>query len=203
MTVWLTKHEHWEKSMKMRASLDFYFGFTYSKTAISFNILLVLQILCLRNICIFQVSNYICIHIQSMQFPFITYGIWHYDITTVCRQNANIETIYVRASELRHFLHFHIKKTLLFLSIFCWYFRNFVGTNDIYCRLTCTDRFQMYRQNSEKHYWGGGGEIAPPPLATPVDDIMLNLYISFFLARDLWRGNGLHELLDMSWHTVS
>ena len=63
-----------ERALKM-------FLFTYSKTAISFNILFVLQILCLRNIYIsgFQLH---CIHIQSMQFPsfFFTCGIWHYDI---------------------------------------------------------------------------------------------------------------------------
>ena len=52
------------------------FPFSHSKTAISFNILLVglLQILYLRNTIYFQVSNYIFIYIQSMQFPVITYG---------------------------------------------------------------------------------------------------------------------------------
>ena len=47
---------------------------------------------------------------------------------TVYRQNTNIEKMYVYASELRHFWHFHILK-LLFLSIFCRYNRYFVGTN--------------------------------------------------------------------------
>ena len=102
---------------------------------------------------IFQVSNYICIHIQSMQFPFITYGIWHYDITTVCRQNTNIEIIYMYmrasgASELIKMLHFHIKK-LLFLSIFCWY-------NLHTCRLTCTDRFPNVPTKLRK-------SMPPPP----------------------------------------
>ena len=41
-------------------------------------------------------------------------------------------------------------KTVIF-SIFRWYFRNFVGTNDILCRVTCTDK------TPKKHYWGGGG----------------------------------------------
>ena len=60
-----------------RASLE-NFTFSHSKTAISFNILLVLQILCLRNTFIFRSqikSAYIYI---SMHFPFITYGIWCY-----------------------------------------------------------------------------------------------------------------------------
>ena len=43
-----------------RASLE-HFAFSNWKTTISFNILLVLMILCLRNI-YFQVSNYICIY---------------------------------------------------------------------------------------------------------------------------------------------
>ena len=43
------------------------------------------------------------------------------------------KSMYMRAngaSELRKFSHFYILK-LLFLSIFCWYFRYFVGTNDM------------------------------------------------------------------------
>ena len=51
------------------------------------------------------------------------------------------------ASELRTFLHFHILK-LPFLSIFCWYFRYFVGTNDMLVGLHVPTNFQMYRQNS-------------------------------------------------------
>ena len=54
---------------------------------------------------------------------------------TVYQQNTNIEKIYIYmrasgASELRTFCHFCILK-LLFLSIFCWYIRYFVGTNDM------------------------------------------------------------------------
>ena len=67
-----------------------------------------------------------------MQFPFITYGMALYiNDSYVYRQNTNIEEIYVcmRAS-LENFLAFYIIK-LLFLSIFCWYFRYFVGTNDM------------------------------------------------------------------------
>ena len=67
------------------------------------------------------------------------------------------------ASELslRKCSHFYILK-LLFLSIFCWYFRYFVGTNDMLVGLHVATNFQMYRQNSEKALWGGGG-IAPCP----------------------------------------
>ena len=86
------------------------FTFSHAKTAIFFNILLVLQILCLRNI-----------------FPLSL--VWYY-ITTVYRQSTSIEKMYMcdreeRAS-LDFFSHFHILK-LLFPSIFCWYFRYFVS----------------------------------------------------------------------------
>ena len=60
------------------------------------------------------------------------------------------------ASELRVFWHFHILK-LLFLSIFCWHFRYFVGTNGMLIGLHIPTHFQMYRQNSEKSIMGGGG----------------------------------------------
>ena len=62
------------------------------------------------------------------------------------------------ASELRKFSHFYILK-LLYISfnIFCWYFRYFVGTNDMLVGLHVPTNFQMYRQNSEKALLGGGG----------------------------------------------
>ena len=63
---------------------------------------------------------------------------------TVYRQNTNIEKMYVYASELRHFWHFHILK-LLFLSIFCRYNRYFVGTNG---EMACLSAY-MYRQISK------------------------------------------------------
>ena len=50
-----------------------FFAFSRSKSAISFNILLVLMILCLRNI-YFQVSNYICIIINAVSFYYLWYG---------------------------------------------------------------------------------------------------------------------------------
>ena len=81
---------------------------------------------------------------------------------TVYQPKTYIEKIYVHmraseASELRNCLLFHIL-TLLFLSIFCWYFRYFVGTNDMLVGITTI--FQMYRQNFERALlkaWGGGG----------------------------------------------
>ena len=66
------------------------------------------------------------------------------------------------ASELRKFSYFYILK-LLFLSIFCRYFRYFVGTNDMLVGLHVPTNFQMYRQNSEKTLFGGGGQLRPPP----------------------------------------
>ena len=59
------------------------------------------------------------------------------------------------ASELRKYSHFYILK-LLFLSILCWYFRYFVGINDMLVDrlIHVPTNFQMYRQNSES---------TPPP----------------------------------------
>ena len=112
-----------------RASeLRIFFAFSHSKTAISFNILLVLQILCLRNIYC-QVSYNICIHTQSMQFPFITYGMMLYKRQYTDKALTLRKCMYVRASrasDLRTFSNFHILK-LLFPSIFCWYLRYFVS----------------------------------------------------------------------------
>ena len=78
--------------------------------------------------------------------------------------NIEKKSMYMRASgaiELRKFSHFYILK-LLFLSIFCRYFRYFVGTNDMLVGLHVPTNFQMYRQNSEKALWGGG-EFPPCP----------------------------------------
>ena len=77
--------------------------------------------------------------------------------TTVYRQNTDIEekkSMYVRASELRKFSHFYIVK-LLFLSIFCWYFRYFVGTNDMLVGLHIPTKLR-----EKKH----GGELPHVPL---------------------------------------
>ena len=42
---------------------------------------------------------------------------------TVYRQNTNIEKMYVYASELRNFWHFHNLKLLIPSIFFCWYFK--------------------------------------------------------------------------------
>ena len=55
----------------------------------------------------------------------------------------------MHASEFRKFSHFHILK-LLFLSIFCWYFRYLVGTDDMLVGLHIPTNFQMYLQNSQQ-----------------------------------------------------
>ena len=129
---------------------------------------LVLHILCLRNIFNFRcqiTSAYI--FIQSMQFPFINYGIVLY-LNDSIPTNTNIEQMYVYASE-RHFI---------FLN--CYFFQYFVGTSDaLSVQMTClsaymyrkisnwTDTFQMCRQNSEKSIIGGGGAVAPCPPPPP------------------------------------
>ena len=97
-----------------------------------------------------------------MQFPFV----WRHKRQYTDKTLKWRKSMYMRASgasELRQFSHFYILK-LLFLSIFCWYFRYFVGTK----LMTCLSAY-MYRQNSEKALWGGGGQLPPcHPLATLV-----------------------------------
>ena len=67
-------------------------------------------------------------------------------------------------ASLGNFCIFTLKK-LLFLSIFCWYFRNFVGTNDIHVLVG----LHVYRQiskcanKSPKKHYGGGGQLPPAP----------------------------------------
>ena len=150
------------KSTNMRASeLGNFFAFSHSKTAISFNILLVLLILYLTNIhvykCHVQDSNYICIihyTINAVPYYYLWYGVIYKrkytDKTLTLRKS-----VYMRASganELRKFSHFYILKRL-FLSIFCWYFRYLI------CRykwllvgLHVPTNFEMYRQNSKKAF---------------------------------------------------
>ena len=115
------------KSMNMRASLTNFCIFPrHSKTAISFNILLVLLILYLR-----------------MQFP--VYYLWYGVIiqTTVYRQNITLRKYMnmrasARASELEICLHFPILK-LLFPAKFCWYFWYFISETYIFSGLTVSN----------------------------------------------------------------
>ena len=92
-----------------------------------------------------------------MQFPVLTYGmaLFIYKRQYTDKTLTMIKSMYMRASELRKFSHFYILK-LLFLSIFCWYFRYFVGTNDMLVGLHVPTKFRKSM-----------GEIAPcSPLAT-------------------------------------
>ena len=70
----------------------------------------------------------------------------------------------MRAS-LENFRIFTYFLNLLFLSIFCWYFTYFVGSNDILVGLqNYTDKFpNVPTKLRKKALWGGGGEHAPPP----------------------------------------
>ena len=88
----------------MRASLENFeiLPFSHSKTAVSFNIFVGTSDTLSQKHIQFQVSNNIYgihIHVQSMQFPCITYGIWCYIINDSIPTNTNIEQMYVYASE--------------------------------------------------------------------------------------------------------
>ena len=149
--------------MYMRASLE-NFAFSHSKTTISFNILSVLQILCLRNIFIFRCEITSAYTINAVSFYCLWYGAiykrYYTDKTLTLRKCLCMRAS--GASELRKFWHFYILK-LLFLSIFYRYIRYFVGTNDMLVGLHVPTNFQMYRQKSEKALLGGGGGQLPPP----------------------------------------
>ena len=78
LRVWRFKQHYTDKtlkSMNIRESgaseLRIFFAFSHSKTAISINILLVLQIVCLRNIFTFRSQTTSAYIMQSIQFPFI------------------------------------------------------------------------------------------------------------------------------------
>ena len=82
-----------------------------------------------------KILCYICIHYQCS--PLVLLMVWRY----INKQHNIHRTLTLRksmraswASELGKFSHFDTK-ILLFLSIFCWYFRYFVGTNDMIVRL--------------------------------------------------------------------
>ena len=97
-----------------------------------------------------------------MQFPFITYGMALCINDSIPTKHSNIVKIYVYASELRNVWHFYIV-TVLFLSIFCWYFRYFVGTNDMLVGFTCTNKFPNAPTKLRKSVIGGNCPPAPPP----------------------------------------
>ena len=151
------------------------FAFIYSKTAISFNILLVLQILCLRNI--FR-STITSAYIYSQCNYLLLLMVWHYKRQYAEKRLTLRKSMYIceraeRAS-LGNFCIFTFKN--------CYFVQYFVGTSEtLSVQLTYLSAY-MYRQISKctdktpkKHYWGvgGGGAIAPPPLATLVLTIIL------------------------------
>ena len=151
-----------ERSEKLSA-------FLHSKTAISFNILLVLQILCLINIFIFRCQMTSAYIIHSMQFPFSIYGMVLYIQTTVYRQNPiplrKFTRVYANErSERASLENFGI---ITFLN--CHFFQFFVGTSHtLSVQMTCLSA-HMYRQISKctdkspkRRYWGGGGGQLPP-----------------------------------------
>ena len=91
--------------------------FSHSKTAISFNILLVLQILCLRNTFIQCTDNKYMYFARASASE--TY-IFRTQITINAVSFNYIEKMYLYICErasLENFWHFHVLK-LLFLSIF-------------------------------------------------------------------------------------
>ena len=108
----------------------------------------------------FHVSKYL-LHLQAHSINAVPLGmVWRY-MTTIYQQNTNIEKVYVYASEhSERAWNSHISKKV-FLSILCWYFLYFVGTNDMFVGLHVPLNFQMYQQNSKKALWGHA--IAPPP----------------------------------------
>ena len=66
-------------------------AFSHTKTAISFNIFVGTSHTLSQKHIKFQVSNNICIHIQSMQFLFITYGMVLY-INDIIPTHTNTNT---------------------------------------------------------------------------------------------------------------
>ena len=113
----------------------------------------------LRNMYIVSCLKILVKHIHSMQFPCITYGIWRYKRQNTDKTLTSRKSIY--ASELRKYLPFHILK-MLFLVIFCWYFKYFVGTNGMHAsRLTksCNDKFP----NVTKNKYEAIAPMPPPP----------------------------------------
>ena len=70
----------------------------------------------------------------------------------------NICVFFMRANSDFFLLAFSHSKIAIFRSIFCWFFRYSVGTNDMLVGLQALHvptNFQMYRQNAEKSIMGG------------------------------------------------
>ena len=134
-----TKHWHWENLNYASERAWKIFPFSHSKTAISFNILLVLLILYLRNT--FSGLK-VHLHINAVGY-YLRYGVV-YKRQYTDKSLTLRKSMYMRAngaSELRIFFAFLHSKTAISFNIF-------VGTSDILCRykwhacrLTCSDKF--------------------------------------------------------------
>ena len=89
---------------------------------------------------IFKVSKYICIHIQLIQFPFITYMVWPINDSILTNDKTFMNMRVSGASELRKYLYFYFLK-LLFPSIFHWYFRYFVSETYLFSGFKMTSAY--------------------------------------------------------------
>ena len=157
-------------------------------TAISFNILLVLQTPLSQKHTFSGLKLHLHTYTNTINAVSLYY-LWYGAIYTrqYTDQNTYVEkNLYNYASELRKCSHFHILK-LLFLSIFCWYFQITLSV-----QMTCLlgpvgshvpTKFPNVPTKLRKSIIGGGGTPSPPPpLATLV---MVNLgHLSIFI---LWR----------------
>ena len=79
------------------------------------------------------------------------------------------KSMYMRASgasELRKFSRIFTYKTAISFNILL-VLQILVGTNDMLVGLHEAANFEMYRQNSEKALWGGGGDLPPCPPPSP------------------------------------
>ena len=111
------------------------FAFHVPKLLFLSIILLALHIFYLYKICRFKLVT--PVHSMKFRVPFIMP--WHYKQLACYQQNTNIgeeKNVCERAelASLDNFCIFTFQK--LFLSIFCWYFRYFVGMKGLVCRYT-------------------------------------------------------------------
>ena len=67
-----------------------------------------------------------------------------------------------KRASLIFFSYLHILNCYLF-QYFVWYFRYFVGTNDMLVGLPTNVQIPDVPKNSEKVLWGGGGATPPCP----------------------------------------
>ena len=133
-----------------------------------------------------------------MQYPVITYGMAFYINCSIPTKHWHWENLCM--CERRKFSHFYILK-LLFLSIFCWYFRYFVGKLHA-CRLTCTDKFPNVPTKLRKSIMGGNCPPAPPPPPPPPLATIMN-YQEKRKARFLrsgWLWSDINPIWHMSYH---